>query len=274
MLDRAARLDILAQTAKGTLINIEVQVINQHNIDKRTLFYWAGLYYGQLASGEDFKQLKKTITINILGFGWFADKKKYHHVFQLREKETRALLNDDMEIHFLELPKIKKLDRRPGDALEEWLMYFNNLEGEEMEAIAMTNPGIKKALTIEEIFLKSKKERRIYELIEKARRDELSALAGARAEGEARGKAKGEVIGKAKGRAEGEAIGKAKGEAIGRQEAICKYLEARFGDEVQGLQKQVRQLNDLGKLDQIINKIYTASSLEEAGAVINDSKNS
>ncbi|NLJ76857.1 MAG: Rpn family recombination-promoting nuclease/putative transposase, partial [Peptococcaceae bacterium] len=43
LLDRAARLDILAQTAKGTLINIEVQVINQHNIDKRTLFYWAGL---------------------------------------------------------------------------------------------------------------------------------------------------------------------------------------------------------------------------------------
>lgn len=51
-----------------------------------------------------------------------------------------------MEIHFLELPKIKQLDRKPGDGLEEWLMYFNNLEGEKMEAIAMTNPGIKKAL--------------------------------------------------------------------------------------------------------------------------------
>ncbi|MEG3071365.1 MAG: PD-(D/E)XK nuclease family transposase [Candidatus Syntrophopropionicum ammoniitolerans] len=109
------------------------------------------------------------------------DENKRKPYFPVKRKRNRALLNDDMEIHFLELPKIKKLDRRPGDALEEWLMYFNNLEGEKMEAIAMINPGIKKALTIEEIFLKSKRERRIYELIEKARRDELSALAGARA---------------------------------------------------------------------------------------------
>ena len=37
--------------------------------------------------------------------------------------------------------------------------------------------------------MKSKKERRFYELREKAKRDELSMLAGARAEGEAKGKA-------------------------------------------------------------------------------------
>ncbi|TEB04791.1 hypothetical protein Psch_03553 [Pelotomaculum schinkii] len=125
------------------------------------------------------------------------------------------------------------------------MLYLNNLEGKEMEAIAMENPGIKKALTIEQIFLKDKKERRLYELREKAYRDELSALAGARAEGEARG------------------------EARGRQEAICKYLEARFGDASLGLQEKVRQYNELEKLDMLINKIYTAASLEEAGAIIN-----
>ena len=109
----------------------------------------------------------------------------------------------------------------------------------------MSNPGIKKALTIEQIFQKNKRERRVYELREKAYRDELSALAGARAEGEARGEAKG------------------------RQEAICKYLEARFGDASLGLQEKVKQHTEIEKLDKIINKIYTVRSLEEAGAVIN-----
>ncbi|MEG3071364.1 MAG: hypothetical protein RQM92_11575 [Candidatus Syntrophopropionicum ammoniitolerans] len=52
-----------------------------------------------------------------------------------------------------------------------------------------------------------------------------------------------------------------------------QLLEARFGDEAQGLQEQVRQLNDLGKIDQIINRIYTANSLEEADVVINNNEN-
>jgi len=62
----------------------------------------------------------------------------------------------------LELSKIKKLNRRPKETLEAWLMYLNNLEGEEMEAIAMENPAIKKALTIEEAFWRSERERRLY----------------------------------------------------------------------------------------------------------------
>nr|WP_282432331.1 Rpn family recombination-promoting nuclease/putative transposase [Desulfotomaculum nigrificans] len=43
LLDKAARLDILARTAAGALVNVEVQIANKYNIDKRTLFYWAGL---------------------------------------------------------------------------------------------------------------------------------------------------------------------------------------------------------------------------------------
>lgn len=163
----------------------------------------------------------------------------------MRDDETGELLCDDLEIHFLEPEKIKAIKRRPKDALEAWMMYLNNLEGEEMEAIAMENPGIRKALTIEKAFWQSKKERRLYELREKAMRDEISALAGARAEGEAKG----------------------------RQEAICKYLDARFGEASRDLQEWVRQIDSLEILDKIINKVYTAGSLEEAKTVIDGTPN-
>lgn len=240
LLDRGARLDVLARTAEGALINIEVQVVNQYNIDKRTMYYWAGLYHGQLTSGQQFAGLRKTITINILAFDWFRSDRRHHRAFHVRDDETSQILNDDLEIHFLELEKIKDLKRRPVNTLEAWMMYLNNLEGEEMERIAVENPGIKKALTIEQAFWQNKKERRLYELREKALRDEISALAGARAEGEAKS----------------------------RQEAICKYLEARFGDDSRGLQEQVWQIGRLEALDKIINKIYTAGSLGEAQAVV------
>ena len=221
---------------------------NQYNIDKRTMFYWAGLYHGQLTSGQKFIDLRKTITINILAFNWFSDCKRYHHVFHIREDQTGQLLNDDLEIRFLELEKIKQLRRRPKDDIESWMMYLSNLEGQEMEEIAMDNPGIRKALTIEQAFWQSKKERRMYELREKAIRDELSALAGAMAEGEARGKV--EMA----------------------HEAICKYLEARFGEASKSLQKKVRRVNKLKTLDKIINKIYTAGSLEDSCVIIDSTE--
>ncbi|WP_041275011.1 Rpn family recombination-promoting nuclease/putative transposase [Desulforamulus reducens] len=249
LLDRAARLDILARTTNGMLINIEVQINNRYNIDKRTLFYWAGLYHGQLTSGQNFIYLRKTITINILGFDWFSDRNKYHHTFHIREDSTGELLIDDLEIHFLELPKIKRIKRKPQNNLEEWLMYFNNLQGEEMEEIAMTNPGIRRAITIEQIFYKNQKERRLYELREKAVRDEVSMVAGARAEG------------------------LAEGEAKGQREAICKYLSARFSDLSLNLQAQVRNINNLSALDKIINQIYTVNSLEEAEAIVQEAMN-
>lgn len=243
LLDKAARLDILAQTATGSLVNIEVQVANKYNIDKRTLFYWAGLYHGQLSSSEDFINLRKTIAINILGFNWFKENTgKYHHTFHIREDQTGELLNDDLEIHFLELRKITNLKRKPQNELEEWLLYFNNIQGVEMEEIAMGNPGIRKALTIEQIFLKNNTERRLYELREKAVRDEISMLAGARAEGEAKGRA----------------------------DAICTFLDVRFGKSSKSLQVKVKSIDKLEVLDRIINKIYTAESLEDAGAIIDN----
>ena len=49
LMDRGARLDVLARTETGILINIEVQVANQYNIDKRSLYYWAALYHDQRA---------------------------------------------------------------------------------------------------------------------------------------------------------------------------------------------------------------------------------
>ncbi len=122
------------------------------------------------------------------------------------------------------------------------MLYFNNIQGEIMEEIAMGNPGIRKALTIEQIFFKNQKERRLYELREKAARDEISMVSGARAEGKA------EMA----------------------KDAICKYLDARFPKMSIDLQAEVQRINDLVILDKIINKIYTVNSLDEAAAVVRE----
>jgi predicted transposase/invertase (TIGR01784 family) len=165
-------------------------------------------------------------------------------------------LNDDLGIHFLELKKIEGIKRSPKDAVEAWMMYLNNLEGEAMDEISMDNPGIKKALTIEEAFMRNKQERRIYELREKAIKDELSARLGA----------------EAKGKAEGKTEGIAEGKIMASRDAICQFLEVKFGGAARNTQKQVRQIVELQTLDRVIKNIYTATSLEEAQAIIDHAR--
>ena len=59
--DKLGILDIKARTISGIQINIEIQIVNQYNMDKRTLFYWSKLYTEQLSEGQTFNELKKTV---------------------------------------------------------------------------------------------------------------------------------------------------------------------------------------------------------------------
>ena len=42
--DKVGILDIKAKMDNGVQINIEMQIVNQQNMEKRTLFYWGKLY--------------------------------------------------------------------------------------------------------------------------------------------------------------------------------------------------------------------------------------
>ncbi|WP_432444526.1 Rpn family recombination-promoting nuclease/putative transposase [Sporomusa sphaeroides] len=99
--DKYARLDILGRTSQGVLINIDIQIVNQYNIEKSTLFYWAKIYQGQLQSGQNHATLKKTITINVVNFKCLPDDSRYHNTFHILDDDTHHPLNNDLEIHFL-----------------------------------------------------------------------------------------------------------------------------------------------------------------------------
>ena len=68
--DKTGIIDVRAKTSKGENIDIEVQLTNQGNMDKRTLFYWGKMYIENIKKGEDYTALEKVITINILDFDY------------------------------------------------------------------------------------------------------------------------------------------------------------------------------------------------------------
>lgn len=55
--DKTSILDVRAVTEDGTRINIEVQLRDYGNMDRRSLFYWSREFAGGLAKGEDYSLL-------------------------------------------------------------------------------------------------------------------------------------------------------------------------------------------------------------------------
>ena len=126
IVDKTGIIDVRAKTSKGENIDIEVQLTDQGNMDKRTLFYWGKMYLENIKQGQDYTTLEKVITINILDFE-FLGTESYQSSFHLWEDiEKDYMLTDVVEIHFLELPKFRKKkykDFREND-IERWLMFL------------------------------------------------------------------------------------------------------------------------------------------------------
>ena len=56
ILDKTGIIDVRAKTSKGENIDIEVQLTDQGNMDKRTLFYWGKMYLENIKQGEDYRE--------------------------------------------------------------------------------------------------------------------------------------------------------------------------------------------------------------------------
>lgn len=202
--DKQSVLDVRALNEDGKQVNLEIQVTNKYDMPKRSLYYSAKMYEEQLTEGQLYKDLKKVISINILTFNQFANE-RFHNVFHLREDHTGELLIDDIEIHFMELPKLGMKHRNIEDRLVNWLMFINGAPKERWEELAMETPGLKKAMTTLEFLSQNKEARMLYEMRKKALLDEQSALDYAKTKGREEGWMEGKLEGKLEGKQEGKA---------------------------------------------------------------------
>ena len=182
--DKYSRLDIKATTNKGEHINIEIQLKDEKNMIKRSLYYWSKLYESQLESSEKYQKLSRTICINLLDFNLFKHD-RFHSVYRLKDCETHEELTDVMELHFIELRKMKDIQHinEIKSKLEAWLYFINHPESELVEELEKIEIEIKEAKAELIRLSGNKKERERYEKRRESLFNKLSALDSAREEG-------------------------------------------------------------------------------------------
>ena len=196
--DKVGIIDVRATINNKNPIDIEMQIADNKNIEKRILFYWSRLYLKQLKEGEDYKKLNRSISIIFLDYK--IDRLKdlpIHTKWQIRNtKNGKAILTEDLEIHIIELPKItEKLEE---GSLKKWILFLENPEGEETKKMAEKEKEIKEAIETLEDISSDEAKIRIAELREKYIMDRESELETAEEKGIKKGREEGIKIEKRK----------------------------------------------------------------------------
>ena len=177
--NKSGVLDIKATLDNKITVNIEMQVRNQHNMIDRSLYYWSNLYSSSLYKKQDYTQNNRTITINILMFNIFEEG-PYHEKCMIRRDYNWEILTEDLEMHFIQIPKCKKENVKTN--LDKWMQFVGDISEEGVNIAMKENDEIRKAKEQLEYLTGDEEERRLAELREKAIRDEITNINGTKRE--------------------------------------------------------------------------------------------
>jgi predicted transposase/invertase (TIGR01784 family) len=101
--DKSVTFDVRATLQDKTRVNVEAQIRDRYNMDKRSLFYWGREFVKTIKSGDDYQKIPDVISVNIVGYN-FPHAKNFHTCFHLREdREPHIKLTNSLEIHYLNM---------------------------------------------------------------------------------------------------------------------------------------------------------------------------
>ena len=164
--DKVGILDIKAKIDNTTNVDIEMQVTDHKNIEKRILFYLSKMYTKTIKKSQDYSSLEKCIAILITNYNIDIIKNipKYITKWNIREEEyQKIVLTDVMEIYIIELNKFKDYKEKSNhNSLNSWIEFI-----ESPEVVDMSNKEIQKAKKVLEEISQDEHEQYLAELREK-----------------------------------------------------------------------------------------------------------
>ena len=175
--DKQSILDLECTLDGGERVDIEVQLADEGNFKRRTLYYWSVLYRKAFLKGGKYKDLVPCICINILNFKMFNNIERSFTTWNIYETTQQELYSNDLTLQFLELPKFKKKPKTEMTRIERWIALFSDkVSFDEKKEYAMEDPAMNKVLNTYDQFFADPNERHAYLKREIARADYEQAM--------------------------------------------------------------------------------------------------
>ena len=181
-------LDIRAIDTSGQHYNIEMQITDQLDYEKRALYYWSDIYAKQLSEGAKYSELKKTIGIHVLNFD-LMDEPDFHNRYYVTNHKSKKRAFSDLELHTIELKKFDTEITQVKTTLERWVTFLTKAYTFKKDCLPPTleDPMLKKAAHVLDTLNLDDEERLLYEGQLKWLRDEEAGIDKAYARGIAAG---------------------------------------------------------------------------------------
>jgi predicted transposase/invertase (TIGR01784 family) len=171
-------LDVTAKLDDGTLVIIEILVLNVQYSGNRVLYNAATTYAFQLQRGEGYRMLKPLIALTITDFEMFRNSPNLISRFVYKEVESNLNYPEDaMNLVFIELPKFHKEASQLETLTDKWIyfMKYARILSEVPETIDSV-PEIHKAFDLANQARLSREEVEVYERKEQFIHDQQGAI--------------------------------------------------------------------------------------------------
>ncbi len=205
--DKTSRLDLCIIKGKK-LINVEVQVNNDHNFKKRSLYYWSKLNASLLKEGDEYEDDnldgKSAHSLNIMDFVLFPEDEHFFNKCYVQNTYQTIAFDEMMQMAYVELPKLRGYtpEQLKSDDRIAWAALFKAKNEEEIDMLSNTtqNTDIQKAVAVLKVMNADERTREIARKRWESKFNERDALNAEYAAGKAEGKAEGIEIGAARER--------------------------------------------------------------------------
>ena len=186
--EKGGRLDLQAKLNNGVIVNIELQIENEYNIEKRTAYYSSKVLARETKRGTKYKDIDQVIMINILNYELLGFDEYISKTAIVLDKHREFEVIKNLQWYFIELPKFRKAHPDMDEKINQWLAFMDDYDKEAIAMAEKKNPTLKKAREEITYLTGDAAVQRLEELREKWEMDRISAIDYAEERGKKAGK--------------------------------------------------------------------------------------
>ena len=123
----------------NVLINLEMQLLNEHNWPERSLFYLCRAFT-KLLKGEDYSKLQPVFHIGFLDFTLFPDHPEFYAIYKLLNTKDYHLYSDKLTLGVVNLNRTDlATDEDKTFGIDNWVKIFKAKTWEELRMFSENN---------------------------------------------------------------------------------------------------------------------------------------
>ena len=143
--DKAFILDIRVLMNDNSIINLEMQVVDQCNWVERSMSYLCRCF-DNLVKGDDYINAKPVVQIGLLDYTLFPDAPEFYASYYLMNEKSHKIYSDKLRISVVDLTHIDlATDEDKLYGIDHWARLFKSRTWEDLKMLAENNPIIDEA---------------------------------------------------------------------------------------------------------------------------------